>query len=84
MTSCGSPALPGRKKRLERGRFVWPRAEEGMMVLSRAQLSMRRCCSTTHRDALGADADLAGSEEVVVTDPRHPLYRRRFRLLSVV
>src|SRR5215471_15527096 len=27
-------------KRLERGRFVWPRAEEGMVVLSRAQLSM--------------------------------------------
>ena len=27
-------------KRLERGRFVWPRAEEGVIVLSRAQLSM--------------------------------------------
>jgi len=27
-------------KRLERGRFVWPRAEEGLIVLSRAQLSM--------------------------------------------
>src|SRR5438876_1604273 len=27
-------------KRLERGRFVWPRAEEGMVILSRAQLSM--------------------------------------------
>ena len=27
-------------KRLERGRFVWPRAEEGVAVLSRAQLSM--------------------------------------------
>jgi transposase len=27
-------------KRLERGRFVWPRAEEGGVVLSRAQLSM--------------------------------------------
>jgi len=27
-------------KRLERGRFVWPRAEQGMVVLSRAQLSM--------------------------------------------
>ena len=27
-------------KRLERGRFVWPRAEEGVVVLSRAQLSM--------------------------------------------
>jgi IS66 Orf2 like protein len=25
---------------LERGRFVWPRAEEGVVVLSRAQLSM--------------------------------------------
>src|ERR1700751_4927736 len=27
-------------KRLERGRFVWPRAEEGGVVLTRAQLSM--------------------------------------------
>ena len=27
-------------KRLERGRFMWPRAEEGIVVLSRAQLSM--------------------------------------------
>jgi transposase len=27
-------------KRLERGRFVWPRAEEGLVVLSRAQLSV--------------------------------------------
>jgi transposase len=27
-------------KRLGRGRFVWPRAEEGVVVLSRAQLSM--------------------------------------------
>jgi transposase len=27
-------------KRLERGRFVWPRAEDGRVALSRAQLSM--------------------------------------------
>jgi transposase len=27
-------------KRLERGRFVWPRAEQGGVSLSRAQLSM--------------------------------------------
>src|SRR5215210_3281735 len=27
-------------KRLERGRFVWPRAEQGVAVLSPAQLSM--------------------------------------------
>jgi transposase len=27
-------------KRLERGRFVWSRAEEGVVVLSRAQLTM--------------------------------------------
>jgi transposase len=27
-------------KRPERGRFVWPRAEKGVVVLSRAQLSM--------------------------------------------
>src|ERR1700731_3098945 len=27
-------------KRLERGRFVWPRAEDGVAALTRAQLSM--------------------------------------------
>jgi transposase len=27
-------------KRLERGRFIWPQAEEGTVSLSRAQLSM--------------------------------------------
>ena len=27
-------------KRLERGRFIWPQAEEGSVSLSRAQLSM--------------------------------------------
>ncbi len=27
-------------KRLERGRFVWPRAESGTVALTRAQLSM--------------------------------------------
>ena len=27
-------------KRLERGRFVWPRADDGVAVLTRAQLSM--------------------------------------------
>lgn len=27
-------------KRLERGRFIWPKAESGVVHLSRAQLSM--------------------------------------------
>jgi transposase len=27
-------------KRLERGRFIWPKAENGSVALSRAQLSM--------------------------------------------
>ena len=27
-------------KRLERGRFLWPKAEEGKVLLTRAQLSM--------------------------------------------
>ncbi len=27
-------------KRLERGRFIWPKAEQGAVTLSRAQLSM--------------------------------------------
>jgi transposase len=29
-----------RYKRLEKGRFIWPRATEGTVCLSRAQLSM--------------------------------------------
>jgi transposase len=29
-------------KRLERGRFIWPRVESGTVALSRAQLSMLR------------------------------------------
>jgi len=37
---CGGDGLCLFAKRLERGRFVWPRAEEGVAVLSRAQLSM--------------------------------------------
>ena len=27
-------------RRLERGRFIWPQAEKGVLSLSRAQLSM--------------------------------------------
>jgi transposase len=27
-------------KRLERGRFIWPKAEQGAVALTRAQLSM--------------------------------------------
>ena len=34
-------------KRLERGRFVWPQAESGTVVLSRAQLSMLPTATTT-------------------------------------
>jgi len=29
-----------RYKRLERGRFIWPKAENGTVALSRAQLAM--------------------------------------------
>src|SRR4051794_38553078 len=39
--------------------------------------------ATTHRDTPIADGDLSGAEEIEVTDPRHPLYGRRFRLLTV-
>jgi hypothetical protein len=62
-------------------------ASSGRRRLTGLSRSVRRnwpICSTTYRDAPGADADLAGPEEVEVTEPRHPLYRRRFRLLSVV
>jgi hypothetical protein len=39
--------------------------------------------TTTQRDTPIADGDLSGAEEIEVTDPRHPLYGRRFRLLTV-
>jgi hypothetical protein len=39
--------------------------------------------TTTHKDTPIADGDLSGAEEIEVTDPRHPLYGRRFRLLTV-
>ena len=39
--------------------------------------------TTTHRDTPIADGDLSGAEEIAVTDPGHPLYGRRFRLLTV-
>ena len=45
-------------KRLERGRFVWPRAESGTVALTRAQLSMLlegidwRCPERTHTPQL--------------------------------
>src|SRR3954451_9763387 len=38
---------------------------------------------TTHRDTPIADGDLSGAEEIEVTNPGHPLYGRRFRLLTV-
>ena len=47
-------------KRLERGRFVWPRAESGTVSLTRAQLSMMlegidlRSIKRTRRMTLGA------------------------------
>ena len=39
--------------------------------------------TTTHRDTPITDGDLSGAEEIEVTDPRHPLYGRRFQLLTV-
>src|SRR3954454_2463858 len=39
--------------------------------------------ATTHKDTPIADGDLSGAEEIEVTDPGHPLYGRRFRLLTV-
>jgi transposase len=47
-------------KRLERGRFIWPRAEQSVAVLTRAQLSMllegidwRRPVRTTQPELAG-------------------------------
>src|SRR5260370_23516863 len=48
-------------KRLERGRFVWPRAEEGVVVLSRARLSMLREGIEWRRPRRNMRPRLAGS-----------------------
>lgn len=37
---CDGDGLCLFAKRLERGRFIWPQAQEGTVSLSRAQLSM--------------------------------------------
>lgn len=38
--TAGGDGLGLFAKRLERGRFVWPKAEDGRVALTRAQLSM--------------------------------------------
>jgi transposase len=47
-------------KRLERGRFVWPRAEQGIAVLTAAQLSMLLEGIDWRRPVRTARPELAG------------------------
>src|SRR2546423_92194 len=47
-------------KRLERGRFVWPRAEQGVAVLTAAQLSMLLEGIDWRRPVRTAQPELAG------------------------
>src|ERR1700687_3035688 len=47
-------------KRLERGRFVWPRAEQGVAVLTPAQLSMLLEGIDWRRPVRTAQPELAG------------------------
>ena len=47
-------------KRLERGRFVWPRAEQGVAVLTAAQLSMLLEGIDWRRPVRTAQPQLAG------------------------
>jgi len=46
-------------KRLERGRFVWPKAESGTVALTRAQLSMLCECIDWRRPVRTAVSPLA-------------------------
>ena len=47
-------------KRLERGRFIWPRAEQGVAVLTPAQLSMLLEGIDWRRPIRTAQPELAG------------------------
>jgi transposase len=47
-------------KRLERGRFIWPRAEQGVAVLTPAQLSMLLEGIDWRRPVRTAQPELAG------------------------
>src|SRR6266542_4117515 len=47
-------------KRLERGRFIWPRAEQGAAVLTSAQLSMLLEGIDWRRPVRTAQPELAG------------------------
>ena len=40
-------------------------------------------CGSRQGDTHKSDDDVANSEEVEVVDPRHPLYGRRYRLISI-
>ena len=46
-------------KKLERGRFVWPRAENGTVALTRAQLSMMLECIDWRRPVRAAAPQIA-------------------------
>ena len=46
---------------------------------SAGQFRTARASGDTHK----SDDDVANSEEVEVVDPRHPLYGRRYRLISI-
>jgi transposase len=58
-------------KRLERGRFIWPRAEQGVAVLSPAQLSMLL-------EGIGAGR-CARLDRSWLADPRDKVNRRPVR-----
>jgi hypothetical protein len=67
-------------------RVNWPQLTQPPWVAepaARTSAASRDPRTTTHRDTPIADGDLSGVEEIEVTDPGHPLYGRRFRLLTV-
>ena len=59
-------------KRLERGRFVWPQADQGMVCLSRAQLSMllEGIASPLEPSRCFARGGMGNNEEIVVPNQR--------------
>jgi transposase len=61
-------------KRLEKGRFVWPRVEEGAITLTRAQLAMliegpRLAACSCFRGLADADRGVVEASEAVVILP---------------
>ena len=66
-------------KRLESGSFTWPKVQEGVMRLSRAQFE---ALFEGVQEYPSRESDESFPEEMTVLNPGHPLYGQSFRVLG--